>query len=72
MPGEDGYDLINKVRLPASPGSKITAIELTAYARSTDRTKALLTGFNVHLTKPVEPGDLMSVLSKVEPQRLPT
>jgi PAS domain S-box-containing protein len=73
MPGEDGYDLINKVRsLPASRGGNITAIALTAYARSTDRTKALLTGFNVHLTKPVEPADLISVLSKVEPQRLPT
>jgi PAS domain S-box-containing protein len=45
MPGEDGYELIRKVRaLPAEEGGKVPAIALTAYARVEDRMQALRAG----------------------------
>ncbi len=66
MPGEDGYDLIRKLRgLPASRGGKTPAVALTAYARIEDRTKALIAGFNMHVPKPVEPTELLSVLTSL-------
>jgi signal transduction histidine kinase/ActR/RegA family two-component response regulator len=66
MPGEDGYDLIERVRsLPPAEGGRIPAIALTAYARSEDRSKALLAGFNAHVTKPVEPAGLIAIVANV-------
>lgn len=63
MPGEDGYVLIHKLRaLPEGAGGRTPAIALTAYARFEDRTKALVAGFNLHVPKPVEPAELLSVL----------
>jgi CheY-like chemotaxis protein len=38
----------------------IPAIALTAYARSEDRTKALRAGYQAHIAKPVEPGELVA------------
>ncbi len=59
MPGEDGYSLIKKVRnLPLD----IPAIALTAYAREEDRKSAISAGFQMHLTKPVEPTQLVAAI----------
>jgi CheY-like chemotaxis protein len=59
MPGEDGYSLIRRVRqMPAGQGGTIPAIALTAYARPQDKEQALEAGFDLHLTKPVEPSEL--------------
>jgi len=64
MPGEDGHSLIRSVRaLPHKEKAAIPAIALTAYARNEDRTRALLDGFNVHMTKPVEPAELLLALA---------
>jgi len=64
MPGEDGFDLIIQIRaLPAELGGNTPAVALTAYARSEDRERALSTGFQVHLAKPIEPDDLVAVLA---------
>ncbi|HMJ15269.1 MAG TPA: ATP-binding protein [Polyangiaceae bacterium] len=66
MPGEDGYALIQKLRsLPESAGGRTPAVALTAYARFEDRTKALIAGFNMHVPKPVELGELTAVLSSL-------
>ncbi|CAN5918969.1 ATP-binding protein [soil metagenome] len=66
MPGEDGYVLIRQLRaLPASEGGRTPAVALTAYARLEDRTKALMAGFNMHVPKPVEPAELLVVLSSL-------
>jgi CheY-like chemotaxis protein len=66
MPGEDGYALIQKVRaLPADGGGQTPALALTAYARAQDRLKALSSGFNVHLPKPVEPLELVTIVSNL-------
>jgi CheY-like chemotaxis protein len=63
MPGKDGYQLIREIRnLPASLGGKIPAIALTAFASSEDRTKAMIAGFQMHLSKPVEPHELVATI----------
>jgi signal transduction histidine kinase/ActR/RegA family two-component response regulator len=63
MPAEDGYALIRSIRaLPADDKKGVPAIALTAFARSEDRTRALLAGFNVHMTKPVEPTALVQAV----------
>jgi PAS domain S-box-containing protein len=55
MPGEDGYDLIRKVRrLEAARGRHLPAIALTAYAAAEDRRRALEAGYEAHVPKPVE------------------
>jgi signal transduction histidine kinase/CheY-like chemotaxis protein len=66
MPEEDGYALIQKVRAAeASPGERIPAIALTAYARAQDRVRALSAGFNVHVPKPIEPVELIVVVASL-------
>ncbi len=66
MPQEDGFALIRKVRdLPEEKGGKIPAIALTAYGGPQDRTRALLEGFQVHLSKPVPTSELVSIITAV-------
>jgi PAS domain S-box-containing protein len=66
MPGEDGYALIRKVRsLESGRGKRIPAVALTAYAREEDRTQALLTGFQLHMSKPVSPAELAAVVANL-------
>jgi signal transduction histidine kinase/ActR/RegA family two-component response regulator len=66
MPGEDGYELIRRVRaLPAGRGGKIPAIALTAYARTEDRLRALRAGYQMHISKPVELAELVAVMASL-------
>lgn len=66
MPGEDGYSLIKRVRaLDAARGGNTPAAALTAYASSEDRQRVLLSGFQIHLPKPVEPGELAAVVASL-------
>ena len=66
MPDEDGYSLIRKLRqLEAQRGGKLPAIALTAYAGSDDRRQALLAGFQMHLTKPVDAAELVAVVASL-------
>ncbi len=72
MVGENGYDLIKKIRsLNAAQGGRIPAIALTAYAAASDRRQALLAGFQTHLPKPVNAGDLVAVILSLTFQREP-
>jgi signal transduction histidine kinase/CheY-like chemotaxis protein len=59
MPGEDGYELIRKVRMLGEPHGRVPAIALTAFSRLDDRTQALLAGFQAHLAKPVDANELI-------------
>jgi PAS domain S-box-containing protein len=64
MPGENGYELIKKIRaLEPERGGKVPAMALTAYAGPKDRRRALLAGFQTHLAKPVEPDELLAVVA---------
>jgi signal transduction histidine kinase/ActR/RegA family two-component response regulator len=61
MPGMDGFELITKIRRsPNAAIRNLPAAALTAFARSEDRTKALRSGFEMHLAKPVDPGELVA------------
>jgi CheY-like chemotaxis protein len=61
MPEMDGFELISRIRRSPDPAvRKIPAAALTAFARSEDRTKALRSGFEMHLAKPVDPGELVA------------
>ena len=63
MPDADGYSLIRQVRaLDAAQGGETIAIALTAYARTEDRIRALETGFQMHVAKPIEPAELVAVV----------
>jgi PAS domain S-box-containing protein len=66
MPGESGYDLVEKVRaLPPSQGGLTPAIALTAFARSDDRVRALTAGFQAHLSKPMRPHELAAAVAEL-------
>jgi PAS domain S-box-containing protein len=61
MPDMDGFELIRRIRmLPDAVLRTVPAAALTAFARSEDRTKALRSGFDMHLSKPVDPGELVA------------
>ena len=62
MPDIDGYELINRVRGTDS-SRHLPAIALSAYAREEDRKKALATGYQLHLSKPVEPAELAAAIA---------
>jgi signal transduction histidine kinase/CheY-like chemotaxis protein len=66
MPGEDGYSLIRKVRaLDAASGGKTPAVALTAYGRTQDRVLSLTAGYNMHVPKPVDPGEFTTIIATV-------
>jgi CheY-like chemotaxis protein len=66
MPGEDGYELIRKVRtLSAERGGRTPALALTAYAREEDRERALSAGYQAHVAKPVEPTELAAAVANL-------
>jgi PAS domain S-box-containing protein len=64
MPDEDGYGFIRKVRsLSPELGGKTPAAALTAFARTEDRLLALAAGYQIHVSKPVDPIILAQVVS---------
>jgi signal transduction histidine kinase/ActR/RegA family two-component response regulator len=66
MPGEDGYELIRRVReLPPERGGRTPAVALTAYARAADRLRVLRSGYQMHVAKPVELAELVAVVANV-------
>jgi len=66
MPARDGYELMRVVRrLPAERGGNTPAVAMTAFARSEDRMRAMLAGFQVHVTKPIEPYELIVIVASL-------
>jgi signal transduction histidine kinase len=66
MPDLDGYELIRRVReLSCEEGGETPAAAVTAFARSEDRRRALLAGYQSHLAKPVEPEELITVVASL-------
>ncbi|MEN3331745.1 MAG: hypothetical protein V7641_1110 [Blastocatellia bacterium] len=64
MPGEDGYAFIQKVRTFAPEDGGISpAAALTAYAREEDRQRARSAGYQIHISKPVDPTKLATVVA---------
>ncbi|HUQ33700.1 MAG TPA: response regulator [Pyrinomonadaceae bacterium] len=65
LPGEDGYSLIKKVRAVDERAGQVPAIALTAYATPEDRVRVLSAGFQMHIAKPVEPEELVTVIANL-------
>ena len=64
LPDEDGFHLIKRIReLPAATGGNIPAIALTAFVRPEDRKRALQSGFQSHVAKPVDPSELIASIA---------
>lgn len=66
MPLADGYELIKRLRQqPSDQGGRLPAIALTAYARAEDRLRALRAGYQMHVAKPVELTELITVVASL-------
>ena len=62
MPGMDGYEVARRLR--ADPATRdLRIIALTGWGQAQDKERALAAGFNRHLTKPVDPEELDSLLA---------
>jgi PAS domain S-box-containing protein len=59
LQGEDGYELIRRVRMLGEGVGRIRAVALTAFSRLEDRTRAMLAGYQMHLTKPTDARELI-------------
>jgi CheY-like chemotaxis protein len=64
MPDVDGYEFIRRVRKNKNV-QNVMAIALTAYARPEDRQRALLAGYQMHLSKPVDPRELIAGIASL-------
>jgi PAS domain S-box-containing protein len=63
MPLMDGFELIRRLRTSdVASARQIPAAALTAYARSEDRARALKSGFEMHLAKPIDPAELIAAV----------
>ena len=74
MPVQDGYELIRELRELESRlpnGRRVPAIALTAYAREPDRVRALASGFDTHLPKPLDPTTLVAAVGALAGRGVP-
>jgi CheY-like chemotaxis protein len=76
MPGEDGYAVLRKLRTWKSRDGttvlqRMPALALTAFAQREDRIRALTAGFQMHLTKPVAPEELIVVIDTMVARKMP-
>ena len=66
MPGHDGYELVRQVRaLDPGDGGKTPAVAVSAYSRSENRVRSLRAGFHMHVSKPVEPSELIAIVASL-------
>jgi CheY-like chemotaxis protein len=66
MPVKDGYEFMRQLRgLSPAKGGATPAVALTAFARSEDRTRAMLAGYQVHISKPIEPHELIATVASL-------
>jgi PAS domain S-box-containing protein len=71
MPDIDGFEFITRLRSSRNSEIRdIPAAALTAFARSEDRTRALRSGFEMHLAKPIDPGELVASVATLTRRRL--
>jgi CheY-like chemotaxis protein len=63
MPKMDGYQLIRILRAEEAHSERIPALALTAFARAEDRKRSLVAGYQAHLAKPFDVGELILVLA---------
>ena len=66
MAGEDGYQFIAAVRALPKPARRIPAIAITACARLDDRIRALMAGYHMHVAKPIDVVELLTVIRRLQ------
>jgi len=64
MPIQDGYDLIRLVRKSGRSARDLPAIALTAFAHKEDVRQVLLSGFQMHVAKPIDPPSLFQAVEQ--------
>jgi DNA-binding response OmpR family regulator len=68
LPGLDGDEVARRLRsLDETKDTFLIAV--TGYGKTEDRVRALTSGFNYHITKPVDPGELDMIIEKLTPGR---
>jgi hypothetical protein len=66
MPEHNGYELMERIRTMARDhGGRIPAIALTAHAGTKSREQSLAVGFQMHLTKPISPNELVDAVKEL-------
>jgi PAS domain S-box-containing protein len=63
MPTMDGYQLIRMLRAEEPRGERVPALALTAFARAEDRKRSLVAGYQAHLAKPFDVGELILLIA---------
>ncbi len=63
MPKMDGYQLIRALRAGEDRRERVPALALTAFARAEDRKRSLVAGYQAHLAKPFDVGELILIVA---------
>ena len=72
MPDEDGYGLMRILRADGDPELKeLPAVALTGYASEDHRARSLAAGFQIHLTKPIDPQSLVKAVEQLVKKEKP-
>jgi PAS domain S-box-containing protein len=72
MPDMDGYEFMRALRKTEEERSRLTpAIAVTAYAGAPDRQRALLSGYQMHIAKPIEAAELIAAIASLKPLKRP-
>ncbi|MGK5071432.1 hybrid sensor histidine kinase/response regulator [Janthinobacterium sp. ZB1P44] len=70
MPDADGFDLLAQIRAHASPdAARLPALALTAFAQPQDRQRALASGFQAWVSKPLDPAELLAAVAQLAATR---
>jgi PAS domain S-box-containing protein len=72
MPKIDGYQMIRTIRAKEPPGDRLPALALTAFARAEDRKRSLIAGYQAHLAKPFDVGELVLVIADLVGRKVRT
>jgi PAS domain S-box-containing protein len=65
MPGRDGYELLKEARSRPGPQSQIPFVAVTAHVKGADQQRSLAAGFAAHMSKPVDPAELVEVVRSI-------
>ena len=65
MPQMDGYQFMRALRANEAPGQRVPALALTAFARAEDRKRSLLAGYQAHIAKPFDVGELVLLVANL-------
>jgi PAS domain S-box-containing protein len=65
LPGEDGCQLLQRLREHVGPARSLPAIAVTGYARDEDRRRALGAGFVAHIPKPFDPESVIATVGRL-------